>query len=116
MNRTERKDHLRRRANAPDRTLVVDFYPGYPLAIERQSGNQCARQHRQIRLVHDREDIGAEDGLSFALANPQVDNRGATGALHQSSVLVLIGWDANTPCSLEHSKSLRTGYPIDVRW
>jgi len=79
-----RKYDLRSRDDAMDIAVAENFYASGPLCIE---GDLRDSQDCQIRPVAMREDVRKERGLTLAVANALVRDRGPTLTVHHSTVL-----------------------------
>src|SRR5215510_8638821 len=86
--RTKRENHLAPCANAMGASFIRNLHAGGSVALESQPSNQRMREHREVWLVHVREDIRAENGLAFSIANAHVGNGCATIGLHDAAVLI----------------------------
>src|SRR5215813_8277140 len=86
--RTKRQNHLAPCVNATGASFIGNLHAGGSLAFESYPRHQCVREHGEIWLVHVREDIRAENGLAFSIANAHVGSGCATIGLHDAAVLI----------------------------
>src|SRR5262249_6268834 len=87
--RAKRQNHLPLCANATSASFIGNLDAGGSVALESQPCNQRVSEHREVWLVHAREDVRTENRLAFSIANAHVSNGCAAIGLHNASVLIL---------------------------
>src|SRR5215468_8147061 len=89
MYRTKRQNHLAAGANATSASFIRNLDAGGSVPLESQLCYQRVREHREVWLVHVREDVRTENRLAFSIANAHVSGGCAAIGLHNASVLIL---------------------------
>src|SRR5262249_16310811 len=84
----KRQNHLAAGANATSASFIRNLDAGGSVALESQLCYQRVREHREVWLVHAREDVGTENRLAFSIANAHVGNGCAAIGLHDAAVLI----------------------------
>src|SRR5580692_11676017 len=87
IDRTERKHHLKTRADANGFAVVRNLHASGSPALEGQPSDQCPSEDSEIGPVHKREDIRTEYGLAFSGANYHINNSGTAVTLHHATVI-----------------------------
>src|SRR5215469_1962475 len=93
MYRTERQNHFAAGANPPNVSFVRNLDAGGSVALESQLCYQRVWKHREVRLVHAREDVRTENRLAFSIANAHVGGGCAAIRLHDAAVLIFKSLD-----------------------
>src|SRR5215467_5783194 len=88
VHRAKRQNHLAPGANAMSASFIRNLDAGGSVALESQPCYQRVREHREVWLVHAREDVRTDNRLAFSIANADVSSRCAAIGLHNTSVLI----------------------------
>src|SRR5215813_8001011 len=107
MYRTKRQNHLAAGANATSASFIRNLDAGGSVALESQLCYQRVREHREVWLVHAREDVRTENRLAFSIANAHVGNGCAAIGLHDAAVLIFKGRNPKRVYSLKQGLNRR---------
>src|SRR5215472_1984690 len=110
--RTKRQNHLAAGANATSASFIRNLEAAGAVALESEPSNQRVREHREVWLVHAREDVRTENRLAFSIANAHVGNGCTAIGLHDAAVLILKDRNPKRPHSLKQSLNGRCGIAL----
>src|SRR5215470_20318006 len=99
--RAKRQDHLAPSANTTLASFIRNLDAGDSVALESKPCNQRVSEHREVWLVHAREDVRTENRLAFSIANAHVSGGCTAIGLHDAAVVIFKGRNPNRAHSLK---------------